>query len=670
MGIDNPADTTKANQQDGVTRLSLADVYGYKGNTRLIIEPKITAEKLPSADSDPLAILSQAIKSGDQNIVLSGAQKAYEIAQGSFFDPQNLQDQINLAKSSQSPRRVERLKALDYYGHARALTSGYLAAIMMQEAKPDVKSIIGHLVEAAKDPAAAELIPDAQGKPILDSFSGLVAQNDTNIEQQLKDFQTAYNKTLDQQGSYLADSQKVTKWRGREIPIASAQAAQDLDSAIASAEEAVKKGQDLRKGLGIASLPELANTYASIISKPADQQTPAEIKLLQQLGPTVDAYHCQSQAAFTLAKLEYVKGDHNAALKQLNDLVSSDPSFIATYQLGDRYQQLHAAAQSGAQFDNEGLLGETIELAQTHAKEIAAGVGLTAAVVIGGALAIGTAGAAVPIEAAFATGAIADGLIGTAAGAEGAITASTLLTAIPIQASIATGVIGGGLAGTAAGAEAESSGNPDKTFLNAALDVAPAAFAGSSTGALLFAASPLLPILSKGAETAIFEGSGSLAAATRGAVVFGPLSGYNTYSDVQSGKDKTVFLTASDFLGSEVQMAGGGAIAGLGLKAFIAGSIAKNVVAEGFNPSGHKSATEYALDVSSDTAGDLMASTLGPTLGTYGKMAHNGTMKALSQWLFTKNFATFPALSEYGRTLSAESFEPLKQTLSPDQNQQ
>ena len=99
----------------------------------------------------------------------------------------------------------------------------------------------------------------------------------------------------------------------------------------------------------------------------------------------------------------------------------------------------------------------------------------------------------------------------------------------------------------------------------------------------------------------------------------------------------------------------------------------KNAVAEGFDPSGHKSAADYFVGVGSDTLGDLGARPAGPMigriLGPYGKMAHNANMKALSQWFFTKDFVTFPALSELSRSLSAQSFDPSNQSSAPDQTQ-
>jgi hypothetical protein len=96
--------------------------------------------------------------------------------------------------------------------------------------------------------------------------------------------------------------------------------------------------------------------------------------------------------------------------------------------------------------------------------------------------------------------------------------------------------------------------------------------------------------------------------ALRASMVFAPVSAYRTYADIKSGKDNNIASAALDFAGSELQMAGSGAlVAGnLGWKAFLAGAVAKNAVTEWAQPQRPQSVSAYAWDVGLNTVGDAV----------------------------------------------------------------
>jgi hypothetical protein len=209
--------------------------------------------------------------------------------------------------------------------------------------------------------------------------------------------------------------------------------------------------------------------------------------------------------------------------------------------------------------------------------------------------------------------------VGFAAAA--AITIGTGGLGAPVGLAIVAGIVGGGLLGTAAGTATEMAHDKNQTIWHAAGHVAPAAFAGAAVGSLLVAAAPvavegapeITGKLALPGVQALYDGMGGgraalmAANALRASMVFSSVSAYRTYSDVKSGKDKTIAAAALDFTGSEVQMAASSAlIAGnLGWKTFLAGAVAKNAVTEWAQPEKPSSVGAYAWDVTANSFSDL-----------------------------------------------------------------
>jgi hypothetical protein len=538
-------------------------------------------------EKNPFVQTMKAIQSTDPAAKLSGMEQAGKLAQDPFFDPKNLSQQIDLAKKDPSDTGKQKLAALEQFKHARALTEGYIGYAMLQQAKPDFKAALTHLTNALADPVAADAITDSRGKPMLTQLIGTAAfgnQADFTTNSQ------GYLKSMKDGQTHATNYQKALKQND------SASAAKELDAAISSTETAVKYGESLRNSLG-PNAGKIEQAYDAVMSKPANERTPEETAMAQQIAPYVSIASNQAQAMMTLSTFDMAKGDHNAALKQLDDIAKVDPKFLADPTIKAQYDDIHASATKGANYDNESWLAQRYDNAKDalmaapgnvwnfvkdHATWVAAGVGFAAAA----AITIGTGGLGAPVGLA-----------------------------------IVAGIVGGGLLGTAAGTATEMAHDKNESLWHAAGHVAPAAFAGAAVGSLLVAAAPVA--VEGGSEVAgklalpgvqaLYDGMGGgraalmAANALRASMVFSSVSAYKTYSDVKSGKDKTIAAAALDFTGSEVQMAGSGALmaGNLGWKAFLAGAVAKNSVTEWAQPEKPATVGAYAWDVTVGSFSDL-----------------------------------------------------------------
>jgi hypothetical protein len=515
-------------------------------------------------DKNPFAETMKAIQNPDAAARLSGMEQASKLAQDPFFDPKNLNHQIDLAKQDPSDAGKQKLAALEQFQHARALTEGYLGFAMLQQAKPDYKAALTHLTNAQADPVAADAVTDGRGKPVLNQLIGIAASGvQSDFSTNSSDFLKSINDGQTHAKNYDTALQKND----------SATAAKELDAAISSTEAAVRYGEVLRNSLG-----------------PNDSK---KEKALEKV---------QAQAMMALSSYDMAKGDHNAALKQLDDIAKVDPEFLADPSNKAQYDDMHASAAKAANFDNESWGAQCYDKAKEavmaapsnvwnfvkgHSTWVAAGVGFAAAA----AITIGTGGLGAPVGVA-----------------------------------IVAGIVGGGALGTAAGTATEMAHDKNESLWHAAGHVAPAAFAGAAAGSLLVAAAP---VAAEGAPEvagklalpgvqALYDGMGGTRAALmaanalRASMVFSSVSAYRTYSDVKSGKDKTIAAAALDFGGNELQMAGSSALmaGNLGWKAFIAGAVAKNAVTEWAQPEKPSTVGAYAWNVTVDSASDLSTSWL------------------------------------------------------------
>jgi hypothetical protein len=485
--------------------------------------PMLALQEAMSGQSDPKIALE---------VAMAKLQQASELAKDKYFDPENLKKQIDAAKNDHSPEGPEKLAALESFTHARALSEAYLGAAEVQQANGNSAEAFGHLLNAAKDPVAAESLRDGQGRPI---YNQLLLKSMSGGEHNLQTAAQAYNKTHNETADHATKYEQLLQAKDY------VGAAKELKLASASADETIKNAKAIKDTIGDENSKKIKDEYDALNQKVANKETlkPEEQAMLQALSPYVEAQRYESQAMFSKAKLDMAADNHNAAVAQLDALQKLDPAFVSSKENKKDFDDILKSAKDGAEYDNAGFWGKAWintenapgrawEFAKEHERMVAGVAALGAAAVI----TFGTAGLGAPI-------------------------------------AIGLGVVGGTLIGTAAGAGTELASGRKDNFLSAAADVAPSALAGGVTGALLVG----LPAVGAGGALDFGTGRAAIFAANslKGSLIAAPPSLNNAYENYQSGKDKNLASAAFDFASTDLSWGiGGGLMKTPGIAAKIA----------------------------------------------------------------------------------------------------
>ncbi|MDR3612335.1 MAG: hypothetical protein P4L53_02140 [Candidatus Obscuribacterales bacterium] len=487
---------------------------------------------IPS-EKNPMLALQEAMSGQcEPKVAMAKLQQASELAKDKYFDPENLKKQIDAAKNDHSPEGPGKLAALQSFTHARALSEAYLGAAEVQQTNGNSAEAFGHLLNAAKDPVAAESLRDGQGHAI---YNQLLLKAMSGGEHNLQTAALAYNTTHNETADHAAKYGQLMQAKDYDG------AAKELKLASASADETIKNAKAIKDTIGDENGKKIKDEYDALNQKVANKETlkPEEQAMLQALSPYVEAQKYESQAMFSKAKLDMAGDNHNAAVAQLEALQKLDPAFVSSKENQKDFDDILKSAKDGAEYDNAGFLGKAWinienapgrawEFAKEHERMVAGVAALGAAAVI----TFGTAGLGAPI-------------------------------------AIGLGVVGGTLIGTAAGAGTELASGRKDNFLSAAEDVAPSALAGGVTGALLVG----LPAVGAGGALDFGTGRAAIFAANslKGSLIAAPLSLNNAYENYQSGKDKNLASAAFDFASTDLSWGiGGGLMKTPGIAAKIA----------------------------------------------------------------------------------------------------
>jgi hypothetical protein len=488
---------------------------------------------LIASEKNPMIALQEAMSGqSDPKVAMAKLQQAAELAKDKYFDPENLKKEIDAAQNDHSPEGPGKLAALQDFSHARALTEAYLGAAQVQQSKGDSAEAFGHLLNAAKDPVAAESLRDGQGNPI---YNQLLLKSMSGGEHNLQSAAQAYNTTHNETADHAAKYEQLMQAKDYDG------AAKELKLASSSADETIKNARAIKDVIGDENSNKIKDEYDALNKKVANKETlkPDEQAMLQALSPFVESQKYESQAIYTKAKLDLAADNHNSAVAQLEALQKLDPAFVSSKENQKDFDDLLKSAKDGAQYDNAGFLGKAwlnVENAPGRAWQFAkeherlvAGV---AAIGAAAAITFGTAGLGAPL-------------------------------------AIGLGAVGGTLIGTAAGAGTELASGRKDNFLNAAEDVAPSALAGAMTGAFLVG----LPAVGAGGAIDFGSGRAAMFAANslKGSLIAAPLSLNNAFENYQSGKDKNLASAAFDFAATDLSWGiAGGLMKAPGIAATIA----------------------------------------------------------------------------------------------------
>jgi hypothetical protein len=469
---------------------------------------------IPS-EKNPMIALARASEATDPKVALAKLQQAAELAKDKYFDPENLKREIDAAKNDHSPEGLGKLAALQGFTHARGLTE--LSLGTAQAATGNNTEAVGHLLNAAKDPAAAESFRDNTGRPIFDRV--LAKAMNSGEHSPFTAIQDYHKADTDAVNHYNNWAQLAAAGKGDD-------AAKELKLASASADEALKKGREIKSDIGPENCQKIKDEF-NVLTEKSNNNTlkPEEKAMLDTITPLVEAQSFESQALFKRAKIDNAGNNHNSAVAELEALQKLDPAFVAVKDVKADYDEQMQRAKDGAEYDNAGWAGKAWldtktmgkhawEYVTEHPKLVAATIALgTAAVIVG----VASGGTAVPFEAALAASLPAIGW-GTAAG-------------------------------TVAGAGMEYASGKNTNVAYGALDVLPSAFLGAAAGASGMGALRAV----QGAEAL----SPFAARALRGTIVGAVPAFYQTYSHYESGQDKNLVAAAYDFAATDLAYGAG-----------------------------------------------------------------------------------------------------------------